>query len=292
MPCCHKGSETSIGSKLKKIDAIKLVFLMMLCSGAVASVPSLNQCPDMVFTDSIEDDSMPSSGSGGGFPGNFTRTITMGNDDHTFYYYIPSSYQPADAMPMMVLWSGAVFAGGGPAAAQDMIDYWQATAETHDFIIVSQAIIGTQNCDPCGWVPASDLNILDFILADMDSRYNIENARKYVWGFSAGGFVQHENALSHADYYAAYAISGAHLGYANSVGTFPSTASREIPVYLSVGQFDGHHAAALSDVSTFTADGWQLNHNIWFEDFVGGHQLPNDVPGKAWDKICISTNLE
>ena len=277
---------------MKKIDAINMLALLLMSTGAVASVPSLNQCPDMVFTDSMEVDSIPSNGNGGGFPGNFTRTITVGNDDHTFYYYIPSSYQPAEPMPMMVLWSGAVFAGGGPAAAQDMIDYWQATAETHDFIIVSQAIIGTQNCDPCGWVPASDLNILDFILADMDSRYNLENTRKYVWGFSAGGFVQHENALSHADYYAAYAISGAHLGYANSVGTFPSSASRKLPVYLSVGQHDGHHAAALSDVSTFTADGWRLNRNIWFDSFVGGHQLPNDVPGKAWEKICISTNLE
>ena len=35
---------------------------------AAASVPSLNQCPDMIFIDGNENDSVPSNGSGGAIP--------------------------------------------------------------------------------------------------------------------------------------------------------------------------------------------------------------------------------
>jgi len=126
----------------------------------------------------------------------------------------------------------------------------------------------------------------------MESRYNIETTRRYLWGFSAGGFVMHAMALNNADYFAGYAISGAHLGFASSQNIFPSGASRQLPAYISVGQSDAHYANAQSDLVDFLNAGWVMNQNLWFDGFVGNHELLNDLPEKAWDKICISTNLD
>ena len=256
-----------------------------------ASVPSLNDCPDMIFIDGNENDSMPSNGVGGGAPGNFSRTINVNTEDHSYYYFIPSSYQGNIPMPIMALWHGAVFSGGGPAAALEMIDYWQTVAEDQGLIIVAQAAIGSENCEVCGWLPGSDSQVLAAILDDMEARYNIETTRRYAWGFSAGGFVMHAIGLNAADFFAAYAVSGAHLGFANGAGYPPANAVRNLPVYISVGTSDSHYAAASADINDFLLAGWVYNKNLWFDDFVGGHVLPGAVPAKAWNKICITTNL-
>jgi hypothetical protein len=259
---------------------------------AAASVPSLNQCPDMIFIDGNENASQPSEGIGGSFPGTFSRDFVVGQNLETYYYYIPSSYQPNTPMPMLAVWHGAVFSGGGPAAAQNMIDFWQTEAEANRFIVVAQAAIGSSGCEVCGWLPGPDSQKLAFILDDMESRYNVEQTRRYVWGFSAGGFVMHALALNNADYFAAYAISGADLGYANSRGYTPANALRQIPAFISVGQSDSYYVSAQNDLVDFINAGWQMEHNLWFDGFVGGHELLNDLPQKAWSKICISTVLD
>lgn len=278
-------------SEMIKFCITCLMLLMETCALATASVTSLNNCPDMIFIDGNEHASIPSAGKGGGSPGSFSRTITFNAASHTYYYYIPTSYTSNQAMPMMALWHGAVFAGGGPAAALDMIDYWQAEAEAQGFILVAQAAIGSPGCEVCGWLPSADSQKLAAILDDMEARYNIETTRRYAWGFSAGGFVMHAIGLNSADYFAAYAVSGAHLGFAVSAGYPPSSAVRNLPVYISVGTADSHYTAASSDITAFIAAGWVYNQDIWFDDFVGGHELTIDLPAKAWNKICIATNL-
>ncbi len=252
---------------------------------ATASVPSLNQCPDMIFIDGVENNSSPSNGMGGSYPGAGMRTI---NGNNTYYYYIPNSYQPSQPIPLMVVWHGAAGAGNAPAAAENMRDFWQSEAELYGFIVVAQVATGSSG----GWVPNVDAARLGDIIDDIDARYNIETTRKYIWGFSAGGFVAHAIALNNADYFAAYAVSGAHLGYALSAGYPPSGASRQLPVYISVGLQDSHYTAAENDLSLFISSDWQVDKNLWFETFNGGHILLNNLPSEAWDKICISTTLD
>jgi hypothetical protein len=272
---------------LNKINIIS-IFLLLLHAWqvtATGNVPSLNNCPDMIFIDGNENNSLPSNGFGGSYPGAVTHTI---NSDNTYYYYIPSSYQPNEPMPLMAVWHGAAGTGAAASAAMDMRDYWQSEAETFGFILVAQAATGATG----GWIPNTDSARLASILDDMQARYNIETTRRYAWGFSAGGFVMHAIGLNAADYFAAYAVSGAHLGYANGAGYPPANAVRNLPVYISVGTSDSHHAAALADINDFLLAGWTYNKNLWFEDFVGGHVLPDDVPAKAWNKICIATILD
>ena len=272
---------------MKKTKGWTFIILLLVAFHvtATASVSSLNACPDMIFIDGIENDSVPSNGSGGSYPGLVTHTI---NVDNTFYYYVPSTYQPSQAMPLMAVWHGAAGAGNAAAAAIDMRDYWQSEAEAYGFIVVAQASTGASG----GWIPSTDSVRLADILDDMQARYNIETTRRYGWGFSAGGFVMHAIGLNAADYFAAYAVSGAHLGYANGAGYPPADALRNLPVYISVGTTDSQYAAAVADLADFTAAGWEIDRNLWFDDFVGGHVLPDAVPAKAWNKLCISTILD
>ncbi|MCB1584021.1 MAG: hypothetical protein R3E90_09300 [Marinicella sp.] len=272
---------------MKKIKVIWL-FLSLLTSKsllATASVPSLNDCPDMIFIDGVQTNSDPSNGSGGAYPGALQRTI---NIDNTYYYYIPSSYQVEKPLPLMIVWHGAAGAGNANLAAINMRNFWQTAAEQHHFIVVAQAATGSNG----GWIPTTDSSRLGAIISDMDGRYNIEKNRKYIWGFSAGGFVGHALALNNADYFAAYAVSGADLSYANNAGYTPASAARQLPVFISVGQSDSYYNSAQNDMTNFTNAGWIMDRNIWFDGFIGGHELLNDLPEKAWNKICISTLLD
>ncbi len=273
------------GLKLKKIKwwIIWGWFVHSHVAVATSSVPSLNQCPDMIFIDGNEDDSAPSGGSGGSFPGSLQQTIL---GDKTYYYYIPTSYQPSEPMPLIMVWHGQAGAGNADFAAQNMLGYWQNEAEARDFIVVAQVATGPQFGS---WVPTTDSQIMGAILDDMENRYNIETTRRYLYGFSAGGFVMHAIALNNADIFAAYAISGAHLGFATGSGYTPAGALRQLPVFISVGQSDTHYQLAQADLNTFISAGWQQDVNLWFDDFVGGHQLLPELPAKAWNKICIAT---
>ncbi|MCW8870535.1 MAG: hypothetical protein OQK49_07505 [Proteobacteria bacterium] len=267
-----------------------IVLLLSASSGlAVATMPSLMNCQDMIFVDGFVSDSQPSQGSGG--PVNTgVRTIyinaQLGNQ--SYYYHIPASYQSNQALPIMLLFHGAAGAGQSSFAAEYSRNLWQATAEANNFIIVAQISTGQQG----GWIPNNMVTILNEILADMESRYNIEQRRMYAWGFSAGGFVLHELALLNAGEFAGYAISGAHLGYAASGNVFPSTASRQLPVVLSVGQNDGYYFDVLNDYTTFQQAGWQAGYNVWFDSYPGGHQYFSSEPAAVWDKLCISTHLD
>jgi len=261
--------------------------LGLFCSlgvNAAASVASLNQCPDMIFIDGFKDESIPSDGMGGSFPGSFQTTINVNN---TYYYYIPSSYQTDQAMPLLVVWHGAAGAGNAVSAAIATRDYWVAEAESNHFIVVAQVATGASG----GWEPIPDANRMADIIDDMQARYNIETSRRYVWGFSAGGHVMHAIALQNSNYFAAYAVSaGVLAAYAGN--SAPANAMRQLPVYVSVGNTDTLLSYAQNDKLLFLQAGWQEGQNYWMDVFSGGHVLPNDLPEKAWHKICISTNIE
>ena len=267
------------------------IIFMLSASGAraVHTMPSLMDCDDMIFVDGFISDSWPSQGSGG--PVNTgVRSIYINNQlgDRDYYYHIPSNYQSNKAIPLMLLFHGTAGAGNSPWAAEITRNLWQASAELNNFIIVAQVSTGQQG----GWLPGNMVTILNTILADMEARYNIEKRRIYGWGFSAGGFVLHELALLNAGEFAGYAVSGAHLGYAASGGVYPSTASRKLPVVLSVGQSDSYYNNVMNDYSAFQQAGWQAGRNLWFDSYVGGHINFPGEPAAVWDKLCISTHLD
>lgn len=284
MRYCRKALETWTGWKLK-LNKLTFLFLLLVSAQVLstASVPSLNQCPDMIFIDGIENESMPSNGVGGVYPGSVQRTTSGGSE---YYIYIPSDYVPNTPMPIFFLWHGAAGAGNADGQAQAVRSLWDSHAETGHFIIVSQVGTGSQG----NWV-SSDVAVLNAIVDDMQLAYNIETSRMYLWGFSAGGHWMHALGILYADRFAAYAINAGDLRFATANNVFPADAIRQIPVYVSIGSSDPNLPYAQNDRLDFLQAGWIENRNFWLEVFTGGHTVPNNVPNEIWEKICISTNL-
>ncbi len=227
--------------------------------------------------------SNPSGGSGGAYPGNQSRTITVsGLGSQTYYLYIPNSYNPASPMPVMFGFHGAGGTGTSPAAAQQVRNDWATVAATGNFIVVAQASTGSGG----GWLLSNDAAILNDIITDVFSRYNIEQKRIYAWGFSAGGHILHTLALSNSDFFAGYAVNAGVLA-ASAGTTAPAAAVRKIPVSIYIGTTDTLLTYSQQDRTTFQGAGWVLNTNLYYTEFSGGHTYTTAHLSQHWTKLSV-----
>ncbi len=273
----------------KKKFSLLILFLFSL--SALAEVNNTIE-NDVLFKADFQTVSEPSGGKRGAYPGAFNRHVTYNGKTYTYYVSIPPNYNPNNPMPLLFTWHGAAGAGTAPSNAKAMRDFWRPTGDINDFIVVAQAATGELGG---GWVPGRDVAILDLILENMYRYYNIEKTRIYAHGFSAGGHIMHALMLFNSQEFAAYIVSAGVLeAYAGT--NAPFSASRKIPVYISVGAFDttGPNLRNLSrsNHQVFINAGWVDNQNLWINEFSGGHQIDFNLPQKSWDKIGNFTNQD
>jgi len=281
-------------------------------AAALPGIPALNLCPDIIFNHGWQNDSQPSGGAGGPAPGPYLRTAVIPQTGTyiNYYVYIPSNYQPGLDWPLLIALHGA--AGDPDTAknyAQDMRDFWSASAEQYGFLVAAPVATGSNG----SWLPANLSVNLKQILLDMRADYNIETRRILGYGFSAGGHIMHAIALDHsaidrmqADkpnsaYFAAYGVTAGVLGGFTcphppaghpDCDSVPLNASRTIPVYQAHGTADSivPVAYAQADRVGFLNAGWAENRNYWLTLFAGGHTVPASYPAAFWQKLCTATS--
>ncbi len=215
----------------------------------------------------------PSGGSGGAYPGKQLRQAEYGGSSFDYYLYIPSGYSPTTPAPLLSLFHGQ----GGDGS--NMVDFWQATAEANQLIVLATSSTGSSG----GWVLSTDGNRWIAALDDALSAYNIDQARLYVWGFSAGGHLAHWLVLqgTNADDFAAYAVSAGVLDATSSAGA-PASASRRIPVDIHIGASDSLLSAAQTDRQRFLSAGWVEGDSLSFVQFTGGHEVQSAQLAEIW----------
>lgn len=223
----------------------------------------------------------PTGGSGGAYPGNQSRNVTVsGLGTQTYYLYIPTTYTPGTAMPVMFAFHGAGGTGTAPAAAQAARNDWGSVAASNDFIVIAQAATGSGG----GWLAGNDSAILNAIITDAFGAYNIDQDRIYAWGFSAGGHFLHALALQNADFFAAYSVNAGVLATLAGSGA-PAAATRTIPVDIHIGTTDSLLPYAQQDKTAFQSAGWTLGTNLYYTEFSGGHTYTTTHLSQIWNNL-------
>jgi poly(3-hydroxybutyrate) depolymerase len=264
----------------------------------VALPPWMCGIGDTVFASSFDADEViphePSNGIGGAFPGNETRTINVpGIGNRTFYLRVPPDYSPDRAWPLLLALHGDTGPGQATQAALQARADWSNWSDPRGFIVLTPVATGAQG----GWEPDVDVPTMSAALDDTMARYNIEQSRVYLWGFSAGAHVAHWLALENTDYFAAYGVSAGSLEqYActDSGNPPPSCSSLlshtqpKIPVDIHLGNQDPLYTTygAGQDPTRFAAGGWVLNQDLFYTLFVGGHAYTVAQLGEIWHNIC------
>jgi dienelactone hydrolase len=278
--------------------------LIGLCSSAWATstvdLPG-SFCPggDSIFRSGFESPAAvphdPSNGSGGGAPGDITRSIGVpGVGTRNYYLHVPPGYAPAQPMPLLIALHGSSGSPlNSPAYAQQVRADWSGLSDTAGFIVALPISTGTQG----GWDEDDDIPTIAAVLADAESAYNIERSRVYLWGFSAGGHIGHSLALHGTSTYAAYSISGGSLQAYTCTDAGPPTCASvlagthpKIPLDIHIGNGDPFYTDVNYDVihdrQRFETGGWVRNRNLYFIVFTGGHLYTVAQLGEIWNHLC------
>ena len=123
-----------------------------------------------------------------------------------YRYYVPSSYDPDQPTPLMVVLHGHP----DTAVGISLITQMNPVAEENGFIVAYPNGIGN------GWyyLPGQEEQIPDEqflrdMIDEMALDLNIDRNRVYVTGFSNGGFMTENLACNAPDVFAAFAVVGA-----------------------------------------------------------------------------------
>jgi len=285
--------------------AASAAFIPAAAFAASTVVLPAAMCPqsDPIFANGFEATpaipSQPSQGSGGAYPGDVTRSVTVGSlGARNYYLHLPANYTPAKAWPLLLVLRGSTQASlaAEDAAAQQVRAGWSSWSDSAGFIVVSVVGTSTQG----GWGAANDGMEISLDLDDAMASYNVERSRIYLWGFSAGAHYGHGLALDNPDYFAAYGVSAGSLErYACTDAGVPAQgipsctallggAQPKIPVDIHLGNTDPLYLqyGAGNDPARFEANGWTLNRNLYYTLFAGGHTYTIPQLGEIWNHLC------
>ena len=275
--------------------------------------------PDAIFTGGFETGEiavphLPSNGSGGAI-GSVTRTLhiaNLGSGAQPYYLYVPANYTPTHAWPFLLALHGVSPYPDTYAATTR--DDWITAADAGGFIIAApianhQVLVNGQ--PGVTWLvpPTSGPNDYDefaAVLADVESAYNIERTRNYVWGFSAGASVAHDLGVNtystafNASTMAAYSAFAGALASLACHGLSDAQCTqllvnlpRKITVDLHIGNND--YLPLVTDVQSdyrrFQNAGWQAtgsppSRTLYYTIFVGGHDYSVPQLAQIWGNLC------
>jgi poly(3-hydroxybutyrate) depolymerase len=281
------------------LPALALLGPAIAAAASTVPLPPSLCSADIVFASGFETapaiPTNPSGGSGGPYPGDQSRVVNVpGLGSHIVYLYVPTTYSPAHAMPLLLAMHGtAGNAGSAPAAARQVRDDWSSVAESGGFIVIAPVASGTNG----SWEPPIDVPVIFATIADTAARYDVEQTRLDMWGYSAGGHLAHALALENTDFFAAYGVSaGALTQYACTDSGAPppsctallGAAQPKIPVDVHIGVQDPLYLyyGANGDNGRFQAGGWVPEQTLFWRPFAGGHTYTVAQLGEIWANVC------
>jgi polyhydroxybutyrate depolymerase len=175
-------------------------------------------------------------------PGDYSRTITVGDRERVYHLHVPPSYDRTKPLPLVMNFHG----GGGNPMQQRRDTQMDAVADKNNFIVaygqgtsafgkfltwnvyLSDTYATKKNVDDIGYVKA--------MLDDLEDLFKIDAKRVYATGYSMGGIISYALACEMSDRIAAIAPVAA------TMQNPPETrkAKRPVPVMHFHGMKDDH----------------------------------------------------
>jgi polyhydroxybutyrate depolymerase len=157
-------------------------------------------------------------------------SIARGTLNRTFHFYVPTRYDSSDPLPLVVVLHR--FTESGPQMAA--MTGFNEVAEREGFIVVyPEAILRTYNAFMD--TAPSDAQYVLAVVDEMERRFSIDPARRYLTGASNGGFLTYRLLAEAPGVFAAAAPTMATLPVELAAQMDPADA---IPVLLIHGTAD------------------------------------------------------
>ncbi|HSG06326.1 MAG TPA: dienelactone hydrolase family protein, partial [Nitrospiria bacterium] len=192
------------------------------------------------------------------------RTLHMGLERINYGLFVPETYTPDRAYPLIICLHGAGFSGDA------YLDRWRPRLG-EEFILACPSV-------PMGnwWTPAAEKNVLA-VLDQLLRTYNIDTDRVFLTGMSNGGNGTFLIGLNHADRFAALVPMA---------GAFPEPLypmldnAQTVPLYIIHGSKD--HIMPVEYSRKLTAYLTENNRPVTYREhdrahhLAGGHFFPRE----------------
>lgn len=126
-----------------------------------------------------------------------SRVMRYDGAEYPFVVYVPTTYDLRTPLPALLLVHGA--GGNGPA----FLENWRAFAETNGIILVAPTLDLSAQAETK--VPMVFPRIMDTV----QKEWNVDPSRRYLFGYSGGGYFVYDAALLNSDYFAGAGIFAA-----------------------------------------------------------------------------------
>lgn len=158
------------------------------------------------------------------------RVMHYNGNDYPFAVYVPSTYASGTALPALLLVHGA--GGNGP----NFLENWRTFAESKGIILVAPTL--DESAEAETQVPQVFPRIMDAV----QSEWSVDPQRRYLFGYSAGGYFVYDAALLNSDYFAAAGVFAAVIqpDYDGIV----SEAKRKTAIAIYIGDSDPYFSFA------------------------------------------------
>lgn len=192
----------------------------------------------------------PSPGAAGrAGPGDYERTLRLGELERRYQLHVPPSYDGRSPMPLVLNFHGG---GGNPKAARRS-SKMDAKSDAAGFIVAYPAGSGrfpnhllTWNSGLCcGYAMTNqvdDVGFVEALLTDVGRHFEVDARRVYATGLSNGAMMSYRLACELPHRFAAIAAVSGPLGYARCAPERPvpvlhihGTADRNAPYEGGVG---------------------------------------------------------
>jgi phospholipase/carboxylesterase len=186
--------------------------------------------------------------------------------------YVPTSYKPAEPLPLLVLLHGA----GGDA--DDWFGSYAARAEAARFVLLAPDSRGP-TWDAIRGRFGADVSFINQALEHVASEVSIDRARMALVGFSDGASYALTLGLANGDLFARVV--------AFSPGFYETTTNRGAPKFFVS---HGTHDTILDIGHTRTMVGvlQSQGREVQFVEFDGGHQVPPEISTQALAWLAAS----
>ncbi len=188
-----------------------------------------------------------------------TMTLMHQGRERSYLLYVPSSYQPGQGAPLMLVFHG----GGGRAAGIANTTGMNQLAEQHAFIVAYPNGTGARSERKLTWNDGSnpppgyaelqnidDVGFIRQLLQHIKARYSINSRRVYAVGLSKGGMFAYRLACELSDQFAAIAAVAGVMTYSGCAPRQPvailhihGTADENVPLQGGQGRYSARSAS-------------------------------------------------
>lgn len=203
--------------------------------------------------------------------GELSQRLPLASDhvDHAtqHYVYVPKSYDPAVAAPLLVIGHGGSAARdldfGARAARSGMVPFWLEAAERHGFLVVAPL-------SDRGWMQIGT-SLLFSAIARMQRDFHVDPDRIFLTGHSMGGHLTWRSAFWFCDRWAAVSPMSGGYDYVKSQDVWNLV---NVPGYTTFGTDEPYQINAFNK----TIAAWMRAHDYPWTcvEKQGGHEIYAD----------------